>query len=336
MNDLDLPPFPAIGEKGPHVCERVRLYLAIVDELPFEQVGILSEHVRSCEGCAAEFRQLQEATRLLASLPESIPSARVDAAILAALKSGSRSLQLDTEKPLAVTPRPRLNRQRRPISARQRTSLLALAAAILLVLTLGILLRGLIFHSTDASAFHLPANLSWNGYVLHYTQNKLDAQGRTYQVEVYQDLATNNMHIESSMEGMFDVVVVTDNANMLGKDMMHRVAQKGSGVENWAMDGSIFDLSQLRQELATRRALYLGKGTFQGEDVYQIRVSSGQVLLLTMQYLPAGVLRAFNGPGTGISVYKTFALMSSAQISESMWNMQVPAGFRMGSLPTSS
>src|SRR5882757_169612 len=89
MNDVEFLPFPTPGEKGPQVCEAVRVYLAIVDELPFGQVRILSEHVQDCWECAALFRQLQQVTRLVRTLPESTPSLRVDEAILAAIKARS-------------------------------------------------------------------------------------------------------------------------------------------------------------------------------------------------------------------------------------------------------
>src|SRR5579885_2505619 len=116
MNNLDLPPFPTMDEKGPQVCERVRFYLAIVDELPFEQVRILSEHLKGCAECAAEFQLLRQATHLIATLPESKPSARVDAAVLAALQHRQRaaraSIQLHSPKTTQETPRPSAGRRR--------------------------------------------------------------------------------------------------------------------------------------------------------------------------------------------------------------------------------
>src|SRR5215468_4267438 len=87
MNQDELPPFPSMGEKGPRVCTAIRLYLAIIDDLPPEQVHILSTHIQGCEGCATEFRTLQQTTRLVASLPKSAPSAHIDEAILAAMQS---------------------------------------------------------------------------------------------------------------------------------------------------------------------------------------------------------------------------------------------------------
>jgi hypothetical protein len=335
MNNLDLPPFPTMDEKGPQVCARVRFYLAIVDELPFEQVRILSEHIKGCAECAAEFQLLRQATHLVATLPESTPSARVDAAILAELQSRQRtaraSIQLHPPKIAQEMPR--------PLAAGSRVTrgrVWALVAALLLLAVAGFFLHGLLFPSGQGEAFQLPANLSWNGYVLHYTQLREDAQGKPYQVEVYQDLGTNNMHIESSMPGKFDVVVVTDKSTMLGKDMMHHIAQMGNAVASWAVDGSQFDLALLRHDLATGRAIYLGKGNFHGQEVYQIRTGNGQVLLLNMHYLPVNALRDFEGRGTGVPIYQTCELLLSAQVSDSMWDMQVPSGFQKGQLPANS
>jgi hypothetical protein len=338
MNNLDLPPFPTPGARGAQVCEAIRFYLAIVDELPFEQVRILSEHVKGCEECAAEFHLLQQTTRMLATLPESIPSTRVDNAIQAFLRSQQPmtrvSVQSHSEKQAIHQPRPAPARKHAS-SSRRRVGMLALAAAILLVLGLsGVFLRGVIWPASSTSAFLLPSNLSWNGYVLHYMQTKHDAQGKPYQIEVYQDLGTNQMHIESQMKGTFDVVVVTDQQNMLGKDMMHHVAQEGHEVANWAIDGSVFDLQQIRQDLADQRASYLGKSTFAQQDVYQIRASSGQILLLNMQYLPVNVLNT--SASSSAPLYVTCELMHTAQVSDSMWDMQVPSNFRMGTLPAKS
>ena len=214
----------------------------------------------------------------------------------------------------------------------RRMGLLSLAAAALLVLAVAsILLRGVIWPTSNTTAFQLPANLSWSGYVLHYTQTQHDEQGKAYQVEVYQDLGTNQMHIESRMQGTFDVVVVTDQQDMLGKDMMHHIAQKGQDVEAWAVDGSVFDLEELRQDLSTQRASYLGSGTFAGQKVYQIRASNGRILLLNMHYFPVNVLPTSANAST--PMYSTCELMPVAQVSDSMWDMSVPADFHMGKLP---
>lgn len=325
-NGLDLPPFPTIHDRTPWNCEAVRFYLAIADELPLEQVRVLSEHAKLCPECAAEFRLLQRVNRMIASMPPSTPAARVDAAVLAILHNRQQATR--TPIPLS-SPRQRTSR-RPPLNRR----MLAFAAAVLLALLgSGFFLHGLLFPS-NVQAFQLPASLSWSGYVLHYTQTRTTADGKPYQVEVYQDLGDNSMHIESTMNGVFDVVVVTDNQDMLGKDMMHHVAQEGNSVEGWAVDGSMFNLTQLRHDLATHQAVYLGTGTFQGLAVYRIRASDGQVLLLNMSYFPVNVLD--NASNTGTSMYNTFTLMPEAQVSDSMWDMRVPKQFQMGQLPSPS
>ena len=336
MNQHDFPPFPSMGERGPQVCTAVCFYLAIKDDLPCEQVRILSTHVQECEDCAAEFRLLQQTTSLVASLPKSAPSAHVDEAILAKIGSWESV----SGAPTSMQFHPENRASARPLPAKKKSMtaswpwLGGLAAALLLLVLAGVSLRGLIFPVNNTSTFQIPANLSWSGYVLHYTQSRTDAQGKNYQVEVYQDLGTNQMHVESTMSDQFDVVVVTDDSTMLGKDMMHNVVQMGHGVEPWAVDGSLFDLAHLRQDLATQRAVYLGKGRFQGQEVYQVRTSDNQVLLLDMRYLPVAVLRDFTGSGTGTSLYDACELTPSAQVSETMWDMQVPPNFRIGELPS--
>src|SRR5579883_1305885 len=152
MNNLDLPPFPMMGEKGPQVCARVRFYLALVDELPFEQVRVLSEHIKGCAECASEFQLLRQATHLVATLPESSPSARVDAAILAELQSRQRtvraSIQLHPPKKAQETPRLLATGKRA-----MRGGAWALVAALLLIVVAGFLLRGLLFPSGQGEAF---------------------------------------------------------------------------------------------------------------------------------------------------------------------------------------
>jgi hypothetical protein len=337
VNDLDLPPFPAMGATGPQVCEAVRFYLAIVDELPFEQVRVLSAHVQECSACAAEFRMIQHVTRLVTTLPESVPSKRVDDAIMAAIQQRGSQASLSPQVTGVGSARPLVRRlPERKHFMQRRSAALALAAALLVLVLGGVFLRNLIFPSGSSQAFTLPQDLSWNGYVLHYTQARVDTQGRSYQVEVYQDLGSNQMHIESSMQGQFDVVVVTDAQDMLGEDMMHHVAEKGEAVASWAIDGSLFNLSELRQDLAKNQMIYLGQETFQGEQVYILRSSNNQILLLNMQYMPVNVLQGYTGPGTGKPFYQTFTLMPAAQVSNSMWDMQVPSNFRMGQLPAQS
>jgi hypothetical protein len=342
MNANDFPLFPVRGAHGPEVCEAARFYLGIVHELPFEQVSILSEHVRECPTCATEFRLLQQATRLVAQLPASAPSARVDRAVQLALQNRTAAARIAKRSSGSNIHR-LVQRSARRTARRPWQSVVGLSAVLALVVLLllvGLFWRGLFFPSSNAQAFQLPADLSWNGYVLHYIRPMLDSQGKTYQVEVYQDLGSNQMHIESSMQGQFDVVVVTgpgtETQDMLGKDMMHHVAELGSGVQNWSVDGSLFDLAQLRQGLGTHQLVYLGKETVQGLLVYLVQASDGEVLLLNMQYFPVNVLQHFTRAGSGTMLYTTFDVMPSSIVSASMWDMQVPSGFRMGQLPARS
>ncbi len=83
MNSTDLPPIPKVGEDGPQVCNTVRLYLAVLDDLSTEQVNLLFKHVQTCSTCTAEFQLLNSATRLVEGLGATSPSHRVDAAIMA-------------------------------------------------------------------------------------------------------------------------------------------------------------------------------------------------------------------------------------------------------------
>ena len=85
----DLPPIPSTGEKGPHVCDIIQLYLGILAELPPEQARLVLEHVRTCNDCTAVQRQMEQATWLLAGLPASIPSERIDHAVMDAHKGNS-------------------------------------------------------------------------------------------------------------------------------------------------------------------------------------------------------------------------------------------------------
>src|SRR5713226_9799718 len=80
-----MPPIPKAGEYGSSVCSVVRLYLAILDDLPPEQARQVLEHVQNCIECAREQYLMQQATRVFASLPASTPSPLVDQAVMAAI-----------------------------------------------------------------------------------------------------------------------------------------------------------------------------------------------------------------------------------------------------------
>jgi hypothetical protein len=113
--------------------------------------------------------------------------------------------------------------------------------------------------------------------------------------------------------------------------MMHHVAQWGATA--WSVDDSAFDLAHLRQALQTRSAVYLGTGRFQGQDVYRIRYHDGLVLLLDMQYMPVNLLRGLDGSAPGEPIFDVFKLMPMSQVPASMWDMHIPAGFHLGTLP---
>src|SRR5690349_3028127 len=83
MNSTHLPPLPKEGETGPQVCETVRLYLAVLDDLTPQAVYVLFKHIQICVACGEEFQLLNESTRRVGSLAASVPSRSVDAAIMA-------------------------------------------------------------------------------------------------------------------------------------------------------------------------------------------------------------------------------------------------------------
>ena len=120
--------------------------------------------------------------------------------------------------------------------------------------------------------------------------------------------------------------------SMLGMDMMHHVAQWNADA--WAVDDSVFDLAELRHELQTKSAVYLDKESFQGQEVYRIRCKDGLVMLLDMDYMPVNVLQGSSSSDMAKPMYDTLKLMPASQVHASMWNMSVPPGFHMGTLPS--
>lgn len=344
-----LPPLPPFGATGPHVCEIVRLYLAIIADLTPEQVAIVQEHVRICDKCAKVQRLLQRATGLFTSLPASMPSNRVDQAIMATISSRSRRhqpeqlpgqqsalKQAETTTPFftpglgtdSMQAKRRMPFARKPLAF----SLAVVAAAAMLLIVLRItlpLLSGT--GPSNIQSFHLPAKLSWSGYVLYHSETRIDTTGEHYQINTYHNLGTDTMHVETVMAGSLDVVAVSDPHETLGLDMMHHVAQWG--VRGWSVDETPFDLPELRTDLATNNATYLDTDMFHGQPVYRIRCRNGLVLLLDMNYKPVNVLRGAVGQGTGEPIYDTLTLMPQTMVASSMWNMSVPAGFTMGTLP---
>ncbi len=322
--DTDLPPIPAIGDAGPQVCAVVRLYLPLLDDLSPAQVRAVSRHLDACEQCMQELQLLQRTTRLVASLPASELSPHVDRAILAAL-AAHREEQVHPR----TRPFPSPGRRKRQARLRLLGQLAAAAVLVLAVLT-GIHLVSLAAPGAG-SAFALPAHLSWNGSVVYHSETRLAADGTPYQIATYHDLGTGRMHVETVMDDRVDVVAVGDEQAMLGKDMRHHVAQWGAAA--WSVDDSAFDLVQLRQALASRSAVSLGTGRFEGQEVYRIRYHNGLVLLLNMQYNPVNLLRGVDGSGTGEPIYGVFKLMPVSQVPASIWDMRIPVGFHLGTLP---
>lgn len=320
MNSTDLPPIPEIGEFDPQVCNTVRLYLAVLDDLSPEQVNLLFNHVQACSACTAEFQLLNSATRLVGDLDVTSPSHRVDAAIMA--------LQFD-QNGIRSHKSVKVAHHRRP-SVRIISQAIVAFAAILLFLLLTVT-HFIAFAPSGAKAFALPANLSWSNYVLYHSETRIGANGMVYHVESYHDLGSNHMHIETMASGKLDVVVVGDDHSMLGMDMLHHVAQWDADA--WAVDDSLFDLAELRHELQTKSAIYLDKVNFKGQEVYRIRCKDGLVMLLDMDYMPVNVLQGSTQSDIAKPMYDTLKLMPAPEMPSSMWNMSIPPGFQMGTLP---
>lgn len=323
----DLPPIPNAGEIGPDVCATVHLYLAIIDDLTPQQVEQLSEHVVTCAACSREFESLEHATHLVGSLAASAPSPHVDTALFALMEHKRSTGQMPM--PLAA------RRNRRVAHRRKLTWIvgeLVAAAAIILALFASVHFFGIPgIGGGPQSAFALPSTVSWNQYVLYHSQTRTAADGTLYQVQSYHEMATGNMHVETKLDGRLDVIAVGNDKEMLGMDTIHHIAQMGAN--QWSVDDSIFNINELRNELQSHEASYLGIDTFRGQSVYRIRGQNGLVILLDMHYLPVNVLRGAVGPGTGAPIYTNLEMMPASQVSGSMWDMSVPAGYQMGTLP---
>lgn len=317
MENIDLPP---LSEEmhGPQFCAAVRPYLAVLDDLPSEQVQAVYQHVDSCPACAEELRQLKQAAHVIANFADSTetaPSDRVDEAIMAALAARRKET---VKEPVLATTRRRTTRNRgNPL---WRIGQLAAVAALLLA-AFGV------FYSHTLYTFSIPASVSWSHYVLYHSERVAGAAGVQYYVECYHDMSTDSMHVETTIAGRLDVVVMSNDHMMLGMDMMHHVVQLGTN--DWSVDDSLFDLAALRSDLQTNRAVYLDKVRFQGQDVYRIRARNGLILLLDMQYMPVNALSS-----TGSQpMYDALMWLQPAQVPASMWDMSMPPGFHMGTLP---
>lgn len=309
------PPIPE-GVDDPKACATVRPYLAVLDDLPPEQVQVLYQHINNCPACAAELRMLNQVTHLVtefASRTETAPSAHVDQAIMAALAARNS----EPGPVLAMAQRRIVRKRENPL---RRLGQVAAAAVLLLAA-----LSAVYFHT--AQAFAIPGNVSWSGYVLYHSETLVGTHGARYYVESYHDLGTDRMHVETTIAGRLDMVVVSDGQKAICMDMIHHVVQFGAG--GWSVDDSLFNLAALRTDLQANRAVYMGKDHFQGQDVYRIRARNGLILLLDMHYMPVNVLHG----STGEPMYDTLMWLSPTQVSSSMWDMSIPPGFQIGTLP---
>ncbi|HEV2580177.1 MAG TPA: hypothetical protein VGT44_04930 [Ktedonobacteraceae bacterium] len=334
MNHRGLPPIPAVGESGPDVCAIVQMYLAIIDDLTPQEVALLSEHVVTCAACGEAFELMERATHLVGSLTASAPSPRVDVAMLALTTAGTgtRQVRQAGRQPVvanSVTAR----RSQRPARRRKVAWVVSelVAAAVILLALFASLHQFGIFGGGPQTAFALPSSLSWSGFVLYHSETRTGTHGELYEVESYHDLKTGSVHVETKMDGQLDVVTVSDGQQVLGMDTIHHIAQMGAN--QWTVNDSMFNLNELRRELQMGQATYLGLDSFKGQSVYRIRCTNGLVMLLDMQYMPVNVLRGAVGPGTGSPLYTNLELLTSTQVPDSMWNMSVPPGYQMGTLP---
>ncbi|HEY6540501.1 MAG TPA: hypothetical protein VIZ18_06165 [Ktedonobacteraceae bacterium] len=325
MDNTNLPPLPTANQSGPEVCAIVRLYLAVIDDLSEEQAARLYTHIATCAACEEEFRILERATWLVGSAVATAPSPRVDAA-MRALMEGREQRQRPAPAPVFVTRRPAT--RRRLVSL---TSALVTAAVVVLALFASLHFSSIFDNAGKQTAFALPANLSWNRYVLYHSETRTGTDGQLYEVDSYDDLGTGDMRVETKMDTQLDVIAVGNNQETMGMDTIHHVAQMGA--DNWMVDDSMFDLQQLRHDFQTGDATYIGTESFRGQTVYRIRYRDGLVILLNMQYRPVNVLRGAVGPGTGEPIYTSLQLLLPSQVSTSMWNMSIPPGYHMGTLP---
>ena len=171
MNDTNLPPIPDPGATGPQVCEIIRLYLAVMQDLTPEQIALLSRHVHKCPDCAEAFRRLSRTTQLVASgLAPSAPSPRVDRAIMAALSTQNGGQAAKPFRKMTV-------RRRTSNRATWLVRSLATAAVIVVALLGAMLLNGVSPVATGPQRFSLPQNLSWNGYVLYHSETGMGSNG---------------------------------------------------------------------------------------------------------------------------------------------------------------
>lgn len=343
MNSTNLPPLPTPEQRGSEVCARMALYIAIWQDLTPSQKALASRHIQSCETCTQEYQFVNSATKLVSRLSQesTVPSARVDQAVMQAIVA-----RRETGK-APIKMRARSARKQPAFSggSSRMASWAAVAAAVLVVLVGGMtLISGshrtpttANTHSgtpaTQQQAFSLPANLSWSTEVLYHEQKMTGKDGEQLQVVTYYDPSAHMLNVETTASDM-DVVMVEDQQahQALGMDMMHHVAQWNA--QSWATDESMFNLQQVRSDLQSGKAIYLGQTTFQGQSVYQIRYPNNQILLLNMNYMPVNVLQVSGSSNAGQPIYTTLKWLPSSNVPDSTWDMNVPKNFKMGTLPS--
>jgi len=310
MKQTDLPPLPLVETVSPKACSVVKSYLAIASDLPDDQRHRLSYHLQHCASCSQEWRLLSSVTNMVSRVEASQPSSRVDQAVMLAIAASGRQ---------------QIHRRQRA-SLSQGRFITAIAACIGAIAIAAFLL---VFNLQ--SHFQLPANLSWNSYVLYHSQMMTASDGSQYHIQTYHNMATDQMNVETSKGNEVDVEVVSDTHQTLGMDTMHHVAQWDA--TKWMSDDSLFDLPQLRADLQSGKAIYLGTDTFQGKSVYRIRTAQGMILLLDHNYMPVNVLET-NGKQAAQPMYEQVSWLAPTKVPNSMWQMDVPQGYKMGQLPT--
>jgi hypothetical protein len=307
MNNTNLPPLPPTHTINSDTCALVQLYLGIAADLSDDQRWLLSRHLQDCPDCSQEWEMLGRVNRSVASLKSSQPSARVDQAVRAAI--------------IAKT------QQRRVRQALFSPGKLVATG----VSSFGIIVIVALFIIMNLpTRFQLPEQLSWNHYILYYSQTMTDNTGKQYHIQTYHNLETNQMNVETVMGDEIHVETVSDTHETLGKDIMHHIAQWD--ISDWSSDDSLFNLKELRSDLHTGKAQYLGQDSFQGQEVYRIRTARGVTLLLNMQYLPVNVLQTDGKQGSA-PMYERISWLQPGQIPGSMWQMEVPPDYKMGRLP---
>ncbi len=320
-----LPPLPSHVTPSAKVCAVVRLYLAVEDDLSAAQLQTVGAHVQLCPDCAREQQVFRHVSLLVATLAAAHLSERVDRAVMTAI--AAREQQNDVHAPRHSPAALRPRRFRWVISLGSVAALFALAlSASLFWLSGG-------FQGHQLTTLELPANLSWNSYVLYHTQTTMDSQGEYYQVTSYQDMADHQTYLQIATPGKLNVVIVENTQKSLGLDMMHHVAQWN--VQDWdSNDPSLFDLDSLRHDLHTGHVVYQGKTSFEGQEVYRIHYPNGYILLLDMHYMPVNILVEHNDTSQGKPIYNVLRWLHPSQVSSSLWNMTIPHGFTMGNLPS--